>query len=427
MALAIGLDFGTSNSALSVLDENGSARLARFEGATGWRTTSPSVLYFEPPPRHAPGNGRAHAGHHAIRAYLEADTKGRFIQSLKSYLADRSFDGTVIGRRKHTLEELIASIAAALRDDARATLGPLPSRVVAGRPVTFALAHNEHDNLLALDRLRHALGAAGFEDVTFEYEPVAAAHAYEQRITEDELVLVADFGGGTSDFTLMEVGPGYRARAAREVIGTSGVALAGDAFDRRIVQHVVAPYLGAGSHYTSSLGKRLPVPAWPFAHLERWHHLSFLRSPDTIEMLERIAGTADPAGRIDALIALIEDDRGFDLHRAVQATKQALSRQERTTFTFRVGGVAIDREIARADFDGWIAEELAAIADAVDSLLTKTDIRPARVDRVFMTGGSSFVPSVRQLFVERFGEAKVAGGDELTSVATGLALSAARH
>ncbi len=427
MTHAIGLDFGTTNSAISVLDGNGTARLAHFDSAAGPRTTSPSVLYFEPPPRHTPGSGRAHAGHHAIQAYLEADTKGRFIQSLKSYLADSSFDGTVIGRRKHTLEELIATIATILREDARTSLGPLPTKVVAGRPVTFALATTDRDNALALDRLRHALGTAGFEDVTFEYEPVAAAHAYEQRIAHDELVLVADFGGGTSDFTLMEVGPGPRSRASRDVIGTSGVALAGDAFDRRIVQHVVAPDLGAGAHYTSSLGKTLPVPAWPFAHLERWHHLSFLRSPDTIEMLERIAGTAEPAGRIEALIHLIEDDRGFDLHRAVQTTKQALSHQDVATFTFETGGVAIRRDITRQEFTSWIDEELAAIAAAVDSLMTTTGVSPARVDRVFMTGGSSFVPAVRQIFLDRFGGGRVTGGDELTSVATGLALSAARR
>jgi hypothetical chaperone protein len=427
MAQAVGLDFGTTNSAVSILDDDGTARLARFESQAGWRTTSPSVLYFEPPPKRTPGNGRAHAGHHAIGAYLQADTKGRFIQSLKSYLADPGFDGTVIGRRKHSLEELIALIAGSLRQDAVAALGPLPTRIVAGRPVTFALATTDQDNSFALDRLRLALGSAGFDDVTFEYEPVAAAHAYEQRISQDEIVLVADFGGGTSDFTLIEVGPGPRARRNREVIGTSGVALAGDAFDRQIVRHVVAPHLGAGAHYTSSLGKTLPVPAWPYAHLERWHHLSFLRSPDTIEMLERIAGTAEPAGRVEGLIELIEEDLGFELHRAVQATKQALSRDEVTRFEFRVGGTTISRDVTRAEFTSWIGEDLEAIAASVDSLMRASTIRASRVDRVFLTGGSSFVPAVRQLFLDRFGAERVTGGDELTSVATGLALSAARR
>jgi hypothetical chaperone protein len=427
MAQAVGLDFGTTNSAVSILDDDGTARLARFESQTGWRTTSPSVLYFEPPPRRTPGHGRAHAGHHAIGAYLQAETKGRFIQSLKSYLADPGFDGTVIGRRRHSLEELIGLIAGSLRNDAVAALGPLPSRIVAGRPVTFALASSEKDNHFALDRLRQALGSAGFDDVTFEYEPVAAAHAYEQRIQHDEVVLVADFGGGTSDFTLIEVGPSHRARTTREVIGTSGVALAGDAFDRQIVRHVVAPHLGSGTHYTSSLGKTLPVPAWPYAHLERWHHLSFLRSADTLEMLERIAGTAEPAGRIEGLIALIEDDLGFELHRSVQATKQALSRAEVTTFGFRAGGIEINRDVTRAEFTAWIAEDLEAIAASVDSLMTSTATRTSRVDRIFLTGGSSFVPAVRQIFLDRFGAERVTGGDELTSVATGLALSASRH
>jgi hypothetical chaperone protein len=293
--------------------------------------------------------------------------------------------------------------------------------------VTFALASSDKDNNFALDRLRQALGAAGFDDVTFEYEPVAAAHAYEQRIQRDEVVLVADFGGGTSDFTLIEVGPGPRSRASHEVIGTSGVALAGDAFDRQIVRQVVAPHFGAGAQYTSSLGKTLPVPAWPYAHLERWHHLSFLRSPGTIEMLERIAGTAEPAGRIEGLIELIVDDLGFELHRAVQTTKLALSQDEVTRFHFRVGGTVISRDVTRAEFTRWIGDDLEAIATSVDSLMASSALRASRVDRVFLTGGSSFVPAVRQIFLDRFGAERVTGGDELTSVATGLALSAARR
>jgi hypothetical chaperone protein len=168
------------------------------------------------------------------------------------------------------------------------------------------------------------------------------------------------------------------------------------------------------------------VPAWPYAHLERWHHLSFLRTPDTIEMLERIAGTATPAGRVESLIELIEEDLGFELHRAVQATKQALSRDEVTRFEFRAGSTTISRDVTRAEFTTWIGEDLEAIAAAVDSLMRASTLRTNRVDRVFLTGGSSFVPAVRQLFLDRFGADRVTGGDELTSVATGLALSAAR-
>lgn len=425
MSHAVGLDFGTTNSAISILDGAGSPRLATFESLAGRRSTSPSVLYFDPPPRRAGLQGRSHAGHHAVRAYLAAETKGRFIQSLKSYLADPKFDGTTIGRRRHTLEELISLIATALREDAVTTLGPLPSRVVAGRPVTFALASSDRDNEFALDRLRRALGAAGFADVSFEYEPVAAAHAYEQRLHADELVLVADFGGGTSDFTLIEVGPGPRSRRSREVIATSGVALAGDAFDRQIVRHIVAPQLGAGSHYTSTLGKSLPVPAWPYAHLERWHHLSFLRSADTVEMLERIAATAEPRGRLEGLIELIQDDLGFELHRAVQTTKLALSSLTSAPFEFHAGALHIHRIVTRDEFSRWIDGDLRSIADCVDALLGAASIRAGRVDRVFLTGGSSFVPAVRQIFIDRFGADRLAGGDELTSVATGLALSAA--
>ena len=195
-------------------------------------------------------------GNDAIRRYLAAAGNGRLVQSLKSFLADRTFESTDIMGETYTLGDLIAPIISALRDAAIAQFGELPPRIVVGRPVHFAAAGNP-DEALARSRLDIAIRRAGWTDVVFEYEPVAAAYDYALRITRDETVLIADFGGGTSDFSVLRLKPRTAAMhgAARyEILGNDGVGIAGDAFDGRVMRHLVAPALGRGTKYRSPYG-----------------------------------------------------------------------------------------------------------------------------------------------------------------------------
>jgi hypothetical chaperone protein len=204
---AVGLDFGTTNSAVAVAAAGEPPRLARFSSAAGDTETFRSVLFFEGrrgTQRHAEF---AYAGPSAIEHYLESAQKGRFIQSLKAYLGDASFTGTIVGGRQRTLEALIGLILQKLLSAATVSLGPLPTRVIVGRPVHFTDARSAEDDALALARLRSALRLAGISDPVFEFEPVAAAYAYQQSIRTPETVLIADFGGGTSDFSLLSLAP----------------------------------------------------------------------------------------------------------------------------------------------------------------------------------------------------------------------------
>jgi len=424
MPSAIGLDFGTSNSAVTCVDVTGVARLARFSGATD---TYPSLLYFERDMEDGVPVQRAYAGVEAIARYLSHDSPGRLMRSLKAYLADRTFEGTSLYGRRLTLADLIAAFLRKLLEAATATLGPIPSHVVVGRPVNFSNERTQAANEFALAQLQTAVQAAGFEEIAFEYEPVAAAYSYEQTLQRDELILVGDFGGGTSDFSILPVGPGMRdGTGKREILGNDGVAIAGDAFDRQIVRHLVAPALGFGTEYQAAPDKRLPIPNWPYAGLEQWHSLSLLNRPKVEQLLERLRPLAlDPAG-LDAFAYFIDADLGFQLHESVKALKVALSHAPRAVFEFNCGPATISRNVARAEFSGWIQSELAAIGASVDRLLTTTGVRSTEIDHVFLTGGSAFVPAVRQLFADRFGAEKIAGGGEFTSVATGLALRAAR-
>jgi hypothetical chaperone protein len=313
-----------------------------------------------------------------------------------------------------------------LRESAERQFGVEIRQALVGRPVRFVGAENDDDDAYALTRLRSAFAAAGFEQVEFEFEPVAAAYAYESRLDHDELILIGDFGGGTSDFSLLRVGPGVRARGrtAEDMLGVSGVPLAGDAFDARVVRKLVSPALGLDSH-ASSFGKTLPaVPAWIYSNLERWHYLSFLRTRDVMEILRTSRMRAEEPEKIQALIDLIEEDLGYQLHQAVQRVKFELSHEEAAEFRFVDGSMSLRIPVTRGEFEGWIAGELEAIESSVDGLFAAAGVDAREVDRVFLTGGSSFVPAVRRIFDVRFGAERVRGGNEFTSVARGLALAA---
>ncbi|HEY7532865.1 MAG TPA: Hsp70 family protein, partial [Nitrospiraceae bacterium] len=261
MRRLVGLDFGTTNSAIAVAEEDGSVRLAKFQDGDRLVETFRSILYFFHPFDQESGGRYVAAGPAAIEAYLKSDPRGRLIQSLKSFLASRSFTKTALYRSFYKLEDLIGLIIQELRSAAEAQFGDLEPSVVVGRPVRFSGAATQEDDYFASERLRRAVQQAGFEQVYFEYEPVAAAYRYERELDHDELVLIADFGGGTSDFSLLPLGPSMRSRrqAQRDILGTDGVAIAGNDFDSALIRNLVAPELGLGAEYLSH-NKRLPVP-----------------------------------------------------------------------------------------------------------------------------------------------------------------------
>jgi hypothetical chaperone protein len=420
---SVGLDFGTTNSAIGVADGTG-VKLARFAHNTGISDTFRSILYFHPDTRDERGRHVPVAGPRAIDRYLEAEGKGRLIQSLKSYVADRGFQATNIFTRTQTLVELLTMLLADLRARAEEELGPLGTRIVVGRPVHFAHA-SEDGEALALERLTTAFANVGWTDVVFEYEPVAAAYYYEQSLTKDELVFIADFGGGTSDFSLVAVGPSHDKSSARRILGTDGVGLAGDALDAKVLHHVVAPQLGLGSTYRAMFGRELEVPVWIYSKLRRWHHLSFLKTKKNLDLLNEIASQTSDPSKIEALLHILDYDLGYHLYRAVERAKVELSAKSETQFVFKDLPLDIQTTITRAQFDGWIEEETTSMAACVDRLLAHTGVAAKDVDQVFMTGGTSFVPAVRKIFDDRFGAGKIRAGGEMISVATGLALRAA--
>jgi hypothetical chaperone protein len=399
----VGIDFGTTNSAIGIADARGDVKLVPLAGASYWRT----VLYFEP-------GGGLSAGAPAIARYLETEGEGRLVQSIKSHLASSTFSRTQIFGRRYGLDDMIAAYLRQLRAAAPMDLG---TRCVIGRPVRYWGAEDADDDARAVERMQAALAKAGFDEVVFEYEPVGAAARYAATLDHDELIVVADYGGGTTDYSVIRVGP----RRA-EVLATGGIGISGDAFDARVIDAIVAPALGRGSRYRDEMGGEAPVPAWLYGHLRRWHLLSFLKEESTQRLLERVVhGSLEPA-RIRRLLAVVEEDLGLALHRAVEGAKVRLS--SRDADRVELAQIALDLPITRAGFDEWIGEDLAAIDRILDDVLARAGVDARDVDRVFATGGSSLVPAVRGRLTARFGDDRVVGGEELTSVAWGLAARA---
>ncbi|MFH5923901.1 Hsp70 family protein [Roseomonas xinghualingensis] len=409
MQPVIGIDFGTTNSVVTALRADGKAVTLRHDTGEVFR----SVLCFWSDPM---GGALRHAaGPAGIEAYLDEPLASRLIMSMKSYLAQKSFTETRIMGRRWTLESLVSLFLRELL----APFGPEMegAKVVVGRPVRFVGERADDD--FGEARLRQGFAGAGLPEVEVALEPAAAGHRFASAIGRPATVLVGDFGGGTSDFSIMRFDPG----PPRQVValGHAGVGLAGDAFDTRIIDHVVSPLLGKGGEYRV-MGKPLPIPPAWYASFARWHQLPLMRGPKTLREIAEVARTADHPERLHQLIRLIEDEAGYALYRAVSSAKAALSSAEEAMLTFRHEGFTIEAPIARADFEAWIAPDLARMEAAVEAALVDAKIGAEQVDRVFLTGGTSLVPAVRALFARRFGEERIFGGGEFVSVAEGLAL-----
>lgn len=420
-APTIGVDFGTTNTVVSLTLGDDQARLVRFAIDNRDLFAFRSALSFHS----VQGVGDAanervvEAGPWAIEAYLEDPLETRFIQSFKTFAASVAFTETRILNKRYQFEDLLAAFLLRLRDHAGAQLSNLPPRIIVGRPVTFA--GSSPDEALALTRYEAAFQRLGFTDIRYAYEPVGAAFFFARQLKQDATVLVADFGGGTSDFSLVRFERAADGTLRSTPLSRSGVGVAGDAFDYRIIDQLVSPELGKGSDYRS-FSNSLPIPQRYYAAFARWDQLALLRASKDMRDIRALERTALEPDKIAALIEVLDGNHGYALYRSVSALKEALSSQEQATFRFEAGSVRIEKPVARAEFEAWIAPELSAIETAVGQALEHANLTEAGVDRVFLTGGSSFVPAVREIFLRRFGADKIETGGEFESIASGLAL-----
>ncbi|MBD2745615.1 Hsp70 family protein [Microvirga sp. BT688] len=415
---SIGIDFGTSNTVVAIASPDGQVEALTFEhGGESLKVYVTALCFWDE--RH--GNGlrtQVEGGPWAIEQFLEGLHAHRFIQSFKTFAASATFKETRIFRERYGFEDLLSAFLRTLVRHGGSRLDWSARNVIIGRPVQFA-GYNPNDDL-AMQRYRAAFGRLGAEHARYVYEPVGAAFFYARQLDHDATVLVADFGGGTSDFSVMRFSKAGGVLRA-EPLGHAGIGIAGDAFDYRIVDRVVSPRLGKGGLYRS-MDKILSIPNHYYANFARWNQLAMMKGSGDLKELRELARAALEPEPLEKFIDIVEYDLGFALYRAVSSAKVALSSQEETDFSFRSEGVDIQARITRADFDGWIAEDVQKIAGTVDEALAKAGVKPEQIERVFLTGGTSFVPTIRRLFVERFGESCLTSADQFESIAYGLAL-----
>ncbi|HEY1087130.1 MAG TPA: Hsp70 family protein [Archangium sp.] len=363
------------------------------------------------------------AGQEAIARY-EEDNAGRFIQSMKTWLPASSFTRTQLRNRTLSLEELIAVFLRRVRTVASDVFGSELDAVVLGRPARFS--PDPKQDAFAEDRLRKAAGLAGFEHVRFLIEPIAAALAYEASLKKDEVVLVADFGAGTTDLTLMHLGPSRRGAGDRraDVVASSGVYVGGDRFDAAIMKHKLFTHFGHGSTSLPTLGaKRMEMPTYVSSRLLSWNEMSLIREKKTRELIELMLKSSDRKPAIEALHDLVMYNLGFRLYRAIEAAKVTLSTEKKARIDFDEERIHVHETITRDEFETASAHLIDELEACADELLTRV---PAglRIDSVFLTGGSSHVPAVRRLFARKFGEERLRTADAFTSVVEGLGRAA---
>lgn len=421
MSQAFGLDFGTSNTVMAQSLEQGSAATLAFGAEPDILKGIATVLSFLDG-----GASRApepEVGPWAIRQFIEHAGDVRFIQSLKTFVASRQFKGTGVFGRPFDFEALMETLISKALDHLTVPLDPDGARLVVGRPVIFA--GGAPDEMLAMARYRAALSRLGFGEILFVYEPVAAAFSFAQRLKSDATVLVADFGGGTTDYSLMRFSvEGGHVNATP--LGRGGVGIAGDTFDYRIIDNVILPELGKGSSYRS-MGKQLEMPPNLFSNFARWHLLSVFKTSDDYREMKKLLRWCDEPEKIEQFIELVEEDQGYPLYKSVSDAKARLSSEESAELRFEPLGKDFAVTIGRDDFESWISEDLTRMNTALDATLKEAGLADTDIDQVFLTGGTSFVPAVRRMFANRFGQERLASGEELSSIATGLAVIGARE
>lgn len=411
---ACGLDFGTSNSTIGVW-QSGTPALVPLEAG---KPTLPSAIFFN-----FEDDGVAF-GRAAVEAYT-AGTQGRLMRALKSVLGSSLMaETTQLKRQRLAFTEIVGLLLRQLKTTAEAATGQELTQVVLGRPVYFV------DDDPAADRaaeaqLAAAAQAQGFQHIAFQYEPIAAALAYEQQVRAEQLALIVDIGGGTADFSVVRVSP-ERAKAAdrqADILANQGVHLGGTDFDRLFSLAEVMPLLGKGSHYRTT-GYELPTRY--YYDLATWQRIHSLGTKETLHELRQLRYEAAQPALLERLLAVIEGRLGHALAGQVEAAKITLTNAATTTLTLPLPTQPLAQVLSRTQLEAAIAPAVARIAATALATVQQAGVSPVALQAVFLTGGSSQIPAVKASLLAQFPAAQVVEGDLFGSVGLGLTLDAQR-
>lgn len=412
--LVYAIDFGTSNSLLAAADATRLYDPAPLDPDAADPSVLRSVLYF-------PNIKECHFGARAVAEYLQRDLSGRLLRSIKRFLPVKSFVGTFIEERPMNLEDIVGRFLREMKTRADAHYGANVTSVVLGRPARFSA--DDEEDVYAQYRLERAARLAGFEQIDFCPEPVAAARNFRTGLKSPKTVFVGDFGGGTSDFTVVRLGP--EAYKASDVLAVGGVAVAGDALDGTVMRRRIVDHFGADVKYRVPFGSNvLTMPLHLIEKLCSPADLAVLRKQDSMQFFRNVQQWAlegTDRERMDNLLLLIEEQLGFGIFEEIERVKRALTDKTSSLFSFRYPGVSIDEKISRKQFDDYTSPVSEKIFHEVDETLARAGLKASEVDLLCLTGGTAKVPLIQAGLAARFGQIKVQQHENFHSVVKGLA------
>ncbi|MFK7854735.1 MAG: Hsp70 family protein [Granulosicoccus sp.] len=409
-----GIDFGTSNSSVGYVYE-GVPRLVSF-GNDG--TSIPSAIFY------ASESPEVSFGKRAVSLYTE-DVEGRLLRSLKSVLGSSLMgEKTTIRNKRVPFADIIQDFFGFLKSNLSRPDDISIDQVVIGRPVHFVDDNSENDRL-AEQQLREIAHNAGFRHVEFQFEPIAAALSYESRLKTEERVLIVDVGGGTADFSIIDLSPGKHEATDRssDILATMGIHIGGTDFDRLLSLQSVMPLLGMGSAVKDST--RL-LPQSLYFDLATWHRIPLMYNTTVLNIAKQMQLDAVDKNKVQLLIDTIEGRYGHELARTVEQAKIELSKIDGTQFTLAMLGDFSSRRIKRTEFETAIESAVEQLSSCIKQGLIDAQIKPEELTSVFYTGGSSSVPCLQSQIRELFPQARQVQGDTFGSVGLGLTLDAAR-
>jgi len=407
------IDFGTSNSLLGAVIGGKLMPPAPLDPTAKDPSILRSVLFF--PDGEAPTFGAQ-----AVSEFVKHDMEGRFLRSIKKFLPSRAFSGTQIGRQNVPLEQIIGTFLGEMKKRADRHYGVNVESVLLGRPARYSA--NDEEDQLAQDRMEAAAQIAGFRSIAFCPEPIAAAHGYSSTLKEEKTMLVGDFGGGTSDFTVIRIGA--RPFHPDDVLSIGGVSVAGDALDGSLMRRRISLHFGADVQYMAPFGSNvLTMPKFLMEKICSPADISLLRERDTMEFFRNVRAWSLGEGdrrKMDQLFSLIGEQFGFELFEEIERVKRALSGAPSEKFSFQYPDIDIQEVITRVQFDEYAGEPMRRILASLDETLAGAGVSPSEIDLVCSTGGTAKVPAIQEGLEARFGADKVRQHNHFHSIVTGL-------
>lgn len=413
---APGIDFGTTNSTIGLRAPDGAPRLVPLEG--GHRTI-PSALFF------SLEDGRTYFGRAAVAEYVEG-AEGRFMRALKSILGTSLMkEKTQVFRERMSFTDVIGRFLRHLKTTLETETGEPVDQAVLGRPVRFVDEDDAADRE-AQDQLAQAARAQGFAHVEFQFEPVAAALFHESTLAGERLAVVADIGGGTSDFTVVRLSPERARHADRrsDILASTGVHIGGTDFDKLLSLATVQPLLGLGSE-TADGKRRMPV--WLFNDLATWHRVNLLYTGKVLRDAAELKREAAEPEKLERLQHALRHRSGHRLAGEVEAAKMRLTEEARTSIRLDEPGLALEAAASRAGFERATVELVERIGRAIDAALAQAGVAPSAIETLIVTGGGAQVPAVLRAATGRFPQAEVARSNAFGSVGLGLSIDAGRR